>query len=74
MSFHICEYRKLQFLPDDEDESARGNEHVGGLLNHAGLRELLDKSKDNFYIIARSNEQIGGLLDHAGLWELLDKE
>ena len=42
--------------------------HVGSvLLNHAGLRELLDKSKDNFYIIARSNEQIGGLLDHAGL-------
>ena len=43
MSFHICEYRKLQFLPDDEDESARGNEHVGGLLDHTGLGELLDK-------------------------------
>ena len=43
MSFHICEYRKLQFLPDDEDESARGNEHIGGLLNQTGLWELLDK-------------------------------
>jgi len=29
-------------IPDDEDESPRGNEHVGRLFNHTRLRELLE--------------------------------